>query len=222
MSAAAAEVGVPLVTGDTKVVERGQADGLFITTTGLGRAGHAIDPRRVRPGDRVLLSGRLAEHGLAIMALRAGLELEGDLRSDSAPLHGLVADILAAGGVGVHVLRDPTRGGLASALNELAETAGCACELSEAAVPLAEEVRGACELLGLDPLYVANEGKLVAVVAAEQAPAVLEAMRGHPLGREAADIGKVVSGAPQVRLESLVGGWRVVDMLSGEQLPRIC
>lgn len=222
MSAAAAAVGVPLVTGDTKVVERGKADGLFITTTGLGRVTHALDPRRIRPGDRILLSGPLAEHGLAVMSVRAGLELEGDLRSDSAPLHELTAALLAAGGDGVHVLRDPTRGGLASALNELAETAECAMELDEATLPLAEEVRGACELLGLDPLYVANEGKLVAVVAAEVAGSVLDAMRSHPLGRQASDIGWVVPGEPQVRLESLVGGWRVVDMLSGEQLPRIC
>ena len=225
LQAAAREAGVAVVTGDTKVVDRGKGDQIFINTTGLGLVapGVNISPRAARPGDRVLLSGPLALHGIAIMSLREGLEFETTIRSDSAALHGLVEAVLAAAGPAVHVLRDPTRGGLASALNEIAAAAGAGMRLVETAIPVPEEVRGACEILGLDPLYVANEGKCVAVVAPESAGAALAAMRAHPLGREAMDIGEVTADHPgQVLLKSRVGGVRVVDMLSGEQLPRIC
>ncbi|HVP39644.1 MAG TPA: hydrogenase expression/formation protein HypE [Candidatus Saccharimonadales bacterium] len=225
LQAAAREAGVAVVTGDTKVVDRGKGDQIFINTTGLGLVppGVSISPRAARPGDRVLLSGPLALHGIAIMSLREGLEFETTIRSDSAALHGLVETVLAAAGPAVHVLRDPTRGGLASALNEIAAAAGAGMRLVETAIPVPEEVRGACEILGLDPLYVANEGKCVALVAPESAGAALAAMRAHPLGREAMDIGEVTADHPgQVLLKSRVGGVRVVDMLSGEQLPRIC
>ncbi len=225
MQVAAAEVGVPVVTGDTKVVDRGKGDGVFITTTGLGLipAGVHISPERARPGDVVLINGAIAIHGIAIMSVREGLTFETTIESDTAPLHDLVARVLAAGGEYVHVLRDPTRGGLASALNEIAQKAGVGIRLEEASIPIWDEVRGACEILGLDPLYVANEGKCVVIVAPEAAEAVLAAMREHPLGREAACIGHVVAEHPgKVVLKSRIGGTRVVDMLSGEQLPRIC
>lgn len=222
---AAQEVGVPIVTGDTKVLDRGKGDGVFINTTGVGLipTGVNISPRRARPGDLVLINGAIALHGIAIMSVREGLEFETALESDSAPLHGLVAGLLEAAGEQVHVLRDPTRGGLASALNEIAAQARVGVRLDESKLPLHEEVRGACEILGLDPLYVANEGKCLAIVAREAADAVLEAMRAHPLGREAALIGEVVEDHPgKVFLRSRIGGQRVVDMISGEQLPRIC
>jgi hydrogenase expression/formation protein HypE len=225
MQAAASEVGVPIVTGDTKVVDRGKGDGVFINTTGIGviPAGVQIGPRRARPGDRILVSGQIAAHGIAIMSVREGLEFETAIESDSAPLHGLVAAILAAGGDDVHVLRDPTRGGVASALNEIAAQARVGMRLDERVIPLAEEVRGACEILGFDPLYVANEGKCLAIVAPESADAVLEALRTHAQGADAAIIGEVVDDHPgKVLLRSRIGGQRVVDMLSGEQLPRIC
>jgi hydrogenase expression/formation protein HypE len=225
MQQAAQAVGVPIVTGDTKVVERGKGDGVFINTTGLGRvpAGVNLAPTRAAPGDVVLINGEIATHGIAIMSLREGLEFETTLESDSAPLADLAARILAAGGEHVHVLRDPTRGGLASTLNEIASHAGSGIRLQEAAIPIAEEVRGACEILGLDPLYVANEGKLLAIVAREAAEAVLHTMREHPLGSQAAIIGEVVPEHPgSVFLRSRIGGMRVVDMMSGEQLPRIC
>jgi hydrogenase expression/formation protein HypE len=225
MRDAAAAVGVPIVTGDTKVVDRGKGDGAFLNTTGLGVVpeGVVISPRAARPGDVVLVSGRIAEHGIAIMSVREGLEFETELVSDSAPLHKLTASLLAAAGAGVHVLRDPTRGGLASALNEIARASRAGVRLEETAIPVAEPVRGACEILGLDPLYVANEGKLVAIVARESAERALAALRAHPLGREAAAIGEVTADHPgKVFLRSRIGGTRVVDMLSGEQLPRIC
>jgi hydrogenase expression/formation protein HypE len=225
MERAAREAGVPVVTGDTKVVDRGKGDGVYINTTGLGLvpAGVEVTPRRARPGDRVLVSGAIAVHGIAIMSVREGLEFETELESDSAALHGLVAELLARGGEGVHVLRDPTRGGVASALNEIAAQARVGMTLTETAIPLWEPVRGACEILGLDPLYVANEGKCLAIVAPEAAAEVLAAMREHPLGREAAVIGEVVADHPgKVFLRSRIGGLRVVDMMSGEQLPRIC
>ena len=225
MRRAAAEVGVPIVTGDTKVVERGKGDGLFINTAGVGvvPTGVTISPVRARPGDVVLINGPIAEHGMAVMSVREGLEFETELKSDSASLAGLVADLLACGGEHVHVLRDPTRGGVASALNEIAAKAGVGVRLDEARIPLGEAVRGACEILGLDPLYVANEGKCIAIVAPQAAEAVLAALRAHPLGREAAVIGEVIADHPgKVTMRSRIGGRRVVDMLSGEQLPRIC
>jgi hydrogenase expression/formation protein HypE len=225
MGAAAAAVGVPVATGDTKVVDRGKGDGIFINTTGVGliAQGVEISPGRAVPGDVVLVSGSLAVHGIAILSIRQGLEFETVLESDSAPLHDLVEGLLKRCGPAVHVLRDPTRGGVASALNEIAGLAGVGIRIDESALPVREDVRGACEILGLDPLYVANEGKLVAIVAREQAEAALEALREHPLGGEAAVIGEVVAEHPgRVVQRSRIGGQRVVDMLSGEQLPRIC
>ncbi len=225
MQAAAARVGVPIVTGDTKVVDKGKGDGIFITTTGVGwiPEGVHISPTRARPGDAVLINGAIAVHGIAIMSVREGLAFETTIESDTAPLHDLVSRVLEVGCDQVHVLRDPTRGGLASALNEIAQKANVGIQLYEANIPLWDEVRGACEILGLDPLYVANEGKCVVIVAPEIADDVLAVMREHPLGREAALIGHVVEDHPgKVVLRSRIGGTRVVDMLSGEQLPRIC
>lgn len=225
MRAAAAAAGVRIVTGDTKVVERGKADGIFINTTGVGwvRDDIEVAPARIRPGDAVLVSGSIAAHGIAIMSLRAGLEFETTLQSDSAPLHGLAGALLDALGRDLHVLRDPTRGGVASALIEIAQSAGQGLQIEEAAVPVQEEVRGACEILGFDPLYVANEGKLLAVVAPARAGEALAIMRADPLGRDAAIIGEVVADHPgRVLAKSRIGGLRVVEMLSGEQLPRIC
>jgi hydrogenase expression/formation protein HypE len=222
---AAQEAGVEVATGDTKVVDQGKGDGVFINTTGLGLIppGIHVSPQRARPGDVVLISGAIAVHGIAILSVREGLEFETTLESDTAPLNGLVEVLLRAAGPEVHVLRDPTRGGLSSALNEIASSAGVGIVLEEASIPIWDEVKGACEILGLDPLYVANEGKCLAIVAAEAAEAALEAMRSHPLGGEAAIIGQVVEAHPgSVILRSQVGGKRVVDMLSGEQLPRIC
>jgi hydrogenase expression/formation protein HypE len=216
---------VEVVTGDTKVVDRGKGDGVFINTSGVGvvPAGVDIAPRRVRPGDVVLLSGAIAVHGIAILSVREGLEFETTLESDTASLNGLVEALLQAAGAQVHVLRDPTRGGVASALNEIAASAGVGITLEEAKIPVWDQVKGACEILGLDPLYVANEGKCLAIVAPEAAEATLGAMHSHPLGREAAIIGQVVGEHPgTVILRSQVGGKRIVDMLSGEQLPRIC
>jgi hydrogenase expression/formation protein HypE len=225
MRAATFAAGVAIVTGDTKVVDRGKGDGIFITTTGLGviRAGIEIAPARARPGDVVLVNGAIAEHGIAVMSVREGLAFETALQSDSAALHGLTAALLDALGHDVHVLRDPTRGGVASALNEIARAAGVGVTLDEASLPVSEAVRGACEILGLDPLYVANEGKLLAFVPAARADAALAALRAHPLGRAAVRIGEVVAEHPgRVLLRSRIGGQRVVDLLSGEQLPRIC
>jgi hydrogenase expression/formation protein HypE len=225
MQRAAQEAGVPVVTGDTKVVDRGKGDGVFINTTGLGlvREGVYVSPRRASPGDVVLINGPIAVHGIAVMSVREGLEFETALESDSASLHDLVAHILDVAGDQVHVLRDPTRGGLASTLNEIAAQAKVGIRLEETSIPIQEEVRGACEILGLDPLYVANEGKCLVIVAREAAEAVLAAMRDHPLGQEAAVIGGAVEDHPgKVFLRSRIGGMRVVDMLSGEQLPRIC
>ena len=225
MQGAAQAVGVPIVTGDTKVVDRGKGDGVFINTSGLGLipAGVHVSPRRAQPGDLVLINGAIAVHGIAIMSLREGLEFETALASDTAPLHDLVARMLEAAGDRVHVLRDPTRGGVASALNEIAAQSRVGIHLQETHIPIAEEVRGACEILGLDPLYVANEGKCLAIVARETAEAVLAAMRDHPLGQQSAIIGEVVADHPgKVWMRSRIGGTRIVDMLSGEQLPRIC
>jgi len=217
--------GVSVVTGDTKVVDHGKGDGIFINTAGVGiiPAGVHISPTRAQPGDVVLINGAIASHGVAIMSVREGLDFETAVVSDSAPLNGLVSDILAAGGTHVHVLRDPTRGGVASALNEIACQAHTGIRLEETRIPIQEEVRGACEILGLDPLYVANEGKCLVIVSPAVADSVLASMRAHPLGRESAVIGKVVAEHPgRLVLRSRIGGQRVVDMLSGEQLPRIC
>jgi hydrogenase expression/formation protein HypE len=216
---------VQVVTGDTKVVERGSGDQLFVNTAGVGRVPEGVDlsASRARPGDRVLVSGTLGDHGIAILAQREGLELESRIQSDTAPLHELVARLLGASRGGIRCLRDPTRGGLSSTLNEIAQSSSVGIALEEQAIPIRDEVKGACELLGFDPLYVANEGKLVAVVAPGEAEAVLAAMRAHPLGRQARDIGAVTESRPgMVTLSTLLGSTRVVDMLSGDQLPRIC
>ncbi len=225
IQSASDEVGVNVVTGDTKVVDKGKGDGIYINTTGLGLIpeGIEITPTAARPGDKVLVSGEIAVHGIAIMSIREGLEFETQLESDSASLYPLVAAVLQAGMDGVRVLRDPTRGGVASALNEIAAQSQVGFQLDELKIPLSEEVRGACEILGFDPLYVANEGKCLAIVAADRADAALDAMRSHPLGEQAAIIGEVVEDHPgRVYLRSRIGGQRIVDMLSGEQLPRIC
>jgi hydrogenase expression/formation protein HypE len=225
MCQAAKEAGVPVVTGDTKVVDRGKGDGVYINTTGIGEIQEGIDisTERVRPGDVVLLSGAIAEHGIAIMSVREGLEFETALETDSANLFPMVQRMLETGGRKIHMLRDPTRGGVASTLNEIAHKAGVGIEIRETDIPLAEEVRGACEILGFDPLYVANEGKCLAIVASEAAEEVFAAMRSSPLGRQAAIVGEVTEGrAGSVIMRSRIGGRRVVDMMSGEQLPRIC
>lgn len=224
MAQAAREAGVPIVTGDTKVVERGKGDGVFITTTGVGMVppGIHIDGAGARPGDAILLSGSIGEHGVAIMSKRESLDFETEIRSDTAALHGLVAQMLAAV-PGVRVLRDPTRGGLATTLNEIARQSSVGMLLDEAAIAVAPQVAAACEFLGLDPLYVANEGKLVAICAEADCAALLAAMRGHPLGAEAARIGTVLEDAHGfVQMRTRFGGRRMVDWLSGEQLPRIC
>ncbi len=219
-----ADAGVQVVTGDTKVVDRGKGDGIFINTAGIGivEPGIEITPSRARPGDCVLLSGTMGDHAIAIMAAREGLEFQTCIESDTAPLHGLVASMLKAGR-DVHVLRDPTRGGLASTLNEISRSAGVGIEIDEDSIPVADEVRGACEILGIDPLYAANEGKLVAVVPESIAEVVLSAMKDHPLGENSVLIGRVVAGHPgQVVMNTPIGGTRILDMMSGEQLPRIC
>ena len=224
MSSAAVKAGVPVVTGDTKVVEKGKGDGIFITTTGIGRVpeGVNISGDRARPGDAILLSGTIGDHGVAIMSSRENLEFETSIVSDSAALHTLVAEMVAAV-PGIHCLRDPTRGGLATTLNELARQSAVGMLLREAAIPVHPQVNAACELLGLDPLYVANEGKLVCICAKPDAVRLLEVMRAHPLGRGASIIGEVVEDSHGfVQIETGFGGSRVVDWLTGEQLPRIC
>jgi hydrogenase expression/formation protein HypE len=225
VAAAAGAAGVPVVTGDTKVVERGCADGIYLTTTGIGVRAPGIDPSAARclPGDAVLVSGPIACHGTAILSAREDLGFDSDIVSDSQALHRLVRDMLAAGGAGVHALRDPTRGGVASALNELADASGVGVELDESALPVPRQVAAACEILGLDPLHVANEGCLVAMVAPEVTDRVLAAMRARPEGAAARVVGRVVDGpAGRVTVRTLVGASRIVDMLVGEQLPRIC
>ena len=243
MAATARAAGVQIVTGDTKVVDRGKADRLFINTAGVGVVppGVEVGGGRVQPGDVVILSGPVGDHGMTIMSQREGLRFDSPLESDCAPLHGLVAAMLGAlstggglgtppyevgnppSGVGIHCLRDPTRGGLATTLNEVAGKAGLGIEIEEQAIPVRDAVRAACELLGLDPLYVANEGKLVAFVAPEAADAVLAAMQAHEYGQEAVVIGRVTAEhAGRVVLRTSLGARRIVDMLVGEQLPRIC
>ena len=224
MALAAREAGVAIVTGDTKVVEQGKGDGVFITTTGIGVVpdGVNISGERARPGDAVLVSGHLGDHGVAILSLRENLRFDTAIRSDTAALHGLVAAMVDSV-PDIHVLRDPTRGGLATTLNEIAVQSGVGMMLRESAIPLRGEVQAACEFLGLDPLYAANEGKLVAICAREDAPRLLDAMRAHPLGCDAALIGEVIADSHHfVQMETAFGGKRIVDWLTGEQLPRIC
>ncbi|MCG7869409.1 MAG: hydrogenase expression/formation protein HypE [Candidatus Thiodiazotropha taylori] len=224
MSQAASEAGVPIVTGDTKVVEKGKGDGVFITTTGIGvvPAGINISGDRAVPGDRIIVSGSMGDHGVTIMSSRENLEFETSLTSDSAALHSLVEQMVAVAPE-IHCLRDPTRGGLATTLNELAQQSQVGMQLSEAEIPVKPAVASACELLGLDPLYVANEGKLICICSEADAQRLLPVMRAHPLGKESAIIGRVIEDPHHfVQMETLFGGSRVVDWLSGEQLPRIC
>ena len=224
MSESARAAGVSIVTGDTKVVGRGAADGMYVTTAGIGLipAGRHLGAGLVQRGDRVLISGTIGDHGMAVMLARGDLALEADLRSDTAPVTELVEALFKAA-PSIRWLRDPTRGGVGTVCNELARDCGLAVVLNESALPIKAEVAGACDLLGIDPLYVANEGKLLAVVAAKEAEAALQALRGHPLGVDAALIGDI-RGEPQgiVVLRTSFGGTRIVDMLVGDPLPRIC
>ena len=225
MGRAAAEAGVAIVTGDTKVVERGKADGVFITTTGIGvvPAGIDLSGDRARPGDRVILSGSIGDHGVAVMSKRSSLGFETEILSDSAALHGLVAGIVAVAGPSLRLLRDPTRGGLGATLNEIAQQSRCGFLIEESRIPVRPEVAAACELLGLDPLYVANEGKLVAVADPGATDDLLAVMRAHPLGGNACVIGEVTADDQYfVQMTTSFGGGRIVDWLAGEQLPRIC
>jgi hydrogenase expression/formation protein HypE len=224
MAATAQEAGVKIVTGDTKVVNKGACDRMFITTTGVGvvAAGVELGAHRARLGDVVLVNGLLGDHGAAILGARGDMALQSAIESDCAPLQGLVASLLEAA-PNTRFIRDPTRGGIATVLNEIAEAAQVAIEIDETATPLRDEVRGFCEILGLDPLYLANEGKIVAITPPDEAEQAVEAMRAHPLGRQAAIIGAVVGGeAGRVTMRTIFGGRRIVDMLVGEQLPRIC
>jgi hydrogenase expression/formation protein HypE len=216
--------GVQVVTGDTKVVEKGKGDKIFINTSGIGIVyeGVEISPARCKPGDCILINGYIADHGIAVMASRQGLQFETSIQSDTAPLNGLVETILQASSQ-VHVLRDPTRGGLASSLNEIAFASNTGIILDENSIPVREEVKGACEILGFDPLYIANEGKILVFVPEAEAETVLRAMRSHPHGQQSEIIGKVTAESPGlVRIRTQIGSTRIVDMISGEQLPRIC
>jgi hydrogenase expression/formation protein HypE len=224
MAAASREAGVPVITGDTKVVEQGKGDGVFITTTGFGVVPHGVDISgdRARPGDAILVSGTIGDHGVAIMSLRENLTFETTIESDTAALHGLVATMIDAVPT-IRCLRDPTRGGLGTTLNEFARQSGVGMVIREAAIPVKAQVNAACEFLGLDPLYVANEGKLIAICPQDDAERLLAVMRGHPNGAEAAIIGTVVEDRHHfVQMDTAFGGRRVVDWLTGEQLPRIC
>jgi hydrogenase expression/formation protein HypE len=225
MSKAAAAAGVQIVTGDTKVVERGHGDGCYVNTAGVGvlREGVNVGPHRVRPDDAILVSGTIGDHGMAIMSVREGLEFESPIRSDCAALNGMIGAVLDAAGGAVRAMRDPTRGGLASTLNEIAQASGVGMVIDEAKVPVRAEVQSACELLGLDPVYVANEGKAVFFVAPEAADTVLEALRAHPLGRDAARIGQATGEHKGMLVaRTTMGASRVIAMQIGEQLPRIC
>jgi hydrogenase expression/formation protein HypE len=224
MRDAAQRCGVQIITGDTKVVDKGKGDGLFINTTGIGVIEHALNiaPKNVQPGDAVLVSGDLGRHGMAIMAVREGLQFESQIESDSAPVHEPVLELLRAG-IEIHCLRDLTRGGLASALNEIAEASGVKIAIEEKLVPVREDVHAACEMLGLDPLHVANEGRFVAFVAEKDVDRALQTMRAREVSAASARIGRVVDlSAPLVTLKSAIGASRILDMPSGEQLPRIC
>ncbi|MGD1954759.1 MAG: hydrogenase expression/formation protein HypE [Sphingomonadales bacterium] len=226
MAAAAKEAGVQIIAGDTKVVERGKGDGVFINTTGVGFIPETLETppaaTRAKPGDKILVSGSIGDHGITILSERESLPLMAPLTSDTAALHGLVADLIAAV-PDVHVLRDPTRGGLATAINEICRSSNCGAELDETAIPIKRTVDAACELLGVDPLYLANEGKLIAIVSADQADAALEALKAHPLGTEAAFIGTITDDLIGfVQMVTPLGGRRMVDWLTGDPLPRIC
>jgi hydrogenase expression/formation protein HypE len=224
MARAAKAAGVALVTGDTKVVDRGHGDGIFITTTGVGVLADDVEigPDRARPGDAVLVSGTIGDHGMAIMSVREGLDFESTIKSDTAPLNHMIATLLEAG-VEVHTLRDPTRGGLAATLTEIAVASGVGVLIDERSVPIDRVVQSACEMLGMDPFHVANEGKLVAFVAAEDAERARAVMRGFEIGTRAAIIGEVVAGHPgMVVAKTAIGSTRVIDTQIGEQLPRIC
>jgi len=225
MGKAAKMAGVQIVTGDTKVVERGHGDGCYINTAGVGalRPGIAVGPHRARPGDVVIVSGTIGDHGMAIMSVREGLEFESQIRSDCAALNGLIADVLNVAGSAIHAMRDPTRGGLASTLNEIALASDAGVVIDEAKLPVRQEVQSACELLGLDPVYVANEGKAVFFVAPEAAHQVLEVLQAHPLCREAARIGHVTAEHKRMLVaRTAMGANRVIPTMIGEQLPRIC
>jgi hydrogenase expression/formation protein HypE len=225
MAEAAKTAGVQIVTGDTKVVERGHGDGCYINTAGIGllRPGITVGPHRARPGDAILVSGTIGDHGMAIMSVREGLEFESQIRSDCAALNGMIAEVLDAAGSTVHAMRDPTRGGLASTLNEIAQSSAVGVAIDETILPVRHEVQSACELLGLDPVYVANEGKAVFFVAPEAAERVLAVLRAHPLGRDAARIGHVTSQHPRMLVaRTAMGANRVIPTQIGEQLPRIC
>jgi hydrogenase expression/formation protein HypE len=230
LRAAATEAGVQIVAGDTKVVNRGKGDKVFITTTGIGEIAPdvVLGAERMGVGDKVIVSGYVGDHGITVLSQREGLEFEGDLRSDCAALNGLVDAMLdearaARGAEAIRCMRDPTRGGVATTLNELAAQSGLTVLIEEDAIPVRDTVRGACEILGLDPLFVANEGKLLAVVAAEEAPSILRRMNAHPLGKDARIIGEIIDGpARRVLMKTSIGGTRIVDTLFGEQLPRIC
>jgi hydrogenase expression/formation protein HypE len=225
MAEAANTAGVRIVTGDTKVVERGHGDGCYINTAGVGvlRPGINVGPHRAKAGDAILVSGTMGDHGMAIMSVREGLEFESQIRSDCAALNGLIAEVLAVAGDAIHTMRDPTRGGLASTLNEIAHSSGVGVEIDETSMPVRTEVQSACELLGLDPVYVANEGKVVFFVAAEASERVLEVLHAHPLGREAARIGHVTAQhAGMLVARTAMGANRVIPTQIGEQLPRIC
>jgi hydrogenase expression/formation protein HypE len=225
MKLAAEQAGVQFVTGDTKIVNRGKGDGIFINTAGIGQvvSNHAISPASVKPGDKIILSGDIGRHGIAIMAVREGLEFESAITSDCAPLNGIVLSLLDAG-IEIHCMRDLTRGGLASTLVEIAEASDLHCEIEETAIPVREDVQGACEILGFDPLYVANEGRFAIFVPEHEAERALQQMRAHPLGEQAQIIGTVHKDNDPglVTMRSRIGAMRIVDMLSGEQLPRIC
>jgi hydrogenase expression/formation protein HypE len=224
MAEAAREAGVQVVAADTKVVERGKADRIFINTAGVGIIAPGVDiaGQNAKPGDFILINGPVGDHGIAVLSTREGLSFQTEIQSDSAPLNKLVSDMLEVSR-NIHVLRDPTRGGVATALNEVANQSAVGIELEESSLPVRHEVNAACEMLGLDPLYVANEGKVLVMVAPEDADQVLYKMRQHPLGRDSCIIGRVVSEHPgRVVLHTGIGGRRIVDMLSGEQLPRIC
>ena len=224
MAEASRAAGVPIVTGDTKVVEKGKGDGVFITTAAIGMvpAGVHISGDRAEPGDAILVSGTLGDHGIAVLSKRENLTFETEIVSDSAALHGLVADMIAAVPA-IHCLRDPTRGGFGATLNEIAQQSRVGMRLIETAIPFKADVLAACELLGLDPLYIANEGKLIAICEAAQAERLLGAMRAHPLGRDAAIVGEIVEDAHAfVQMQTAFGGSRIVDWLAGDPLPRIC
>ena len=225
MAAAAATAGVKIVTGDTKVVERGHGDGCYINTAGIGllRPGIQVGPQRARASDAILVSGFIGDHGMAIMSVREGLEFESQIRSDCAALNGMISLVLDEVGSAVHTMRDPTRGGLASTLNEIAVSSGVGVEIDEPSLPVRLEVQSACDLLGLDPVYVANEGKVVFFVAPEAADRVLAILRAHPLGRDAARVGRVTAEHPRLLVaRTAMGANRVIPIQIGEQLPRIC